>query len=251
MEKTEGKYLYCVIREPDKFTLELCGVGGGKIHCVASGKLAAVVSDAQIMDYPITRENTITHQRVIEEVMQAHSPVLPVSFGTVAKSSALIQNKMLKEKHDKLSDALKEVEGKVELNLKALWLNMPAIFQKIATENPEISRVKKAFAGKTIGIDAAIEIGKLIEAGISARRERIRGEILETLEDLVVDSKDLQLLGDQMIFNIALLIPEKKQKKFDGIVRDLDEQYKDENAYFKYIGPTPPFNFVKVPISLT
>jgi hypothetical protein len=67
---------------------------------------------------------------------------------------------------------------------------------------------------------------------------------------MVADYKETPLLGEQMIFNLAFLVPENKQNDLDGKVSNLDEQYRDENAYFKYIGPTPPFNFVKVPINL-
>ena len=238
------------MRKPKSFGLDFCGIGGAKIHLVTSGKLAAAVSDSPLQDYPITRENTVTHQRAIEEVMREYSPVLPISFGTVAASGALIKEKMLKAKEDELLDALGAVEGKVELNLKAIWLDMPAIFQKVAAANPELSRLKKALAGRMIGRDEAIEIGKIIADGLAARRERVRNEILAMLQDLVADHKDIQLLGEQMIFNLAVLIPENKQEAFDGIVRDLDEKYKAENAYFKYIGPTPPFNFIRVPLSL-
>ncbi|MEK7523757.1 MAG: GvpL/GvpF family gas vesicle protein, partial [Patescibacteria group bacterium] len=62
--------------------------------------------------------------------------------------------------------------------------------------------------------------------------------------------KETPLLGEQMIFNLAFLIPENKQKAFDKMARNLDDQYVEENVYFKYVGPIPPFNFVKVPISL-
>lgn len=250
MGKILGKYIYCVIRKPSSFDLDFCGVGGGKVHLMTSGKLAVAVSDAAFQDYPITRENTVTHQRVIEEIMRDYSPVLPVSFGTVAESGALIPEKILKAKHDELLDALKKVEGKVELNLKAIWLDMPSIFQKVVAENPSLARLKKEFAGKMLGRDEAIEIGKLVAEGLEARREKIKGEILSLFEDIVVDRTDTPLLGEQMIFNVAVLIPQAKQKVFDKTVRDLDEKYKDENAYFKYIGPAPPFNFVKVPLSL-
>jgi len=250
MKNAAGKYMYCVIRNPEFFGLGFAGVGGGKIHLVTFRKLAVVVSDSTLQDYPITRENTVTHQQVIEGVMREYSPVLPISFGTVAENGALIKEKILRAKQDELLDALNEVAGKVELNLKAIWLDMPAIFQMVAAENPELSRLKKALAGKTVGRDEAIEIGKLVANGLAAKREQIRDEILAMFEDIIVEHKDTQLLGEQMIFNLAVLIPENKQKSFDKIVRDLDEKYKEENAYFKYIGPTPPFNFVKVSLSL-
>lgn len=251
MQKETGKYIYCIIKNPKSFGVEFCGVGGGPLHVIHSGDLAAIVSDSPITDYPITRENTMTHQRAIEEVMQAYSSALPVSFGTVAEDGAIVGKKLLESNQSELLDALERIEGKVELNLKALWLDLPAIYQKVVAENSNLARLKKECEGRMLSIDETIEIGKLVENGLEARREKIKEEIFSLLEDIVVERKDTPLFGGfggQMIFNMALLIPENKQKVFDKIVYDLDEKYKDENGYFKYIGPIPPFNFVKVPI---
>lgn len=252
MGNKTGKYIYCVIRKPKSFGVDLAGVGGAEVHLINSEKLSVAVSNSPIMDdYPITRENTVTHQRVIEEIMRLYSPVLPVSFGTVAENAGILEEKMLKEKESELLDALFDIEGKVELNLKAMWLDMPKVFQKVVAENPELARVQQAMSGRTLGRDEAIEVGKTVANAIDARREKIKGAIFEILQDIAVDYKETPLLGEQMIFNLAFLIPESKQKTFDKVVRNLDEQYADENAYFKYIGPIPPFNFIKVPISLT
>jgi len=251
MEKAIGKYIYCIIKKPESFDLDFCGIGGGELYLINSGEFAAVVSDSPIMDYPITRENTIIHQRAIEEVMRTCSSVLPVSFGTVAENSAVVEKKLLDLKKSELLNAFQIVEGKVELNLKAIWLDMPSTLQRVIAENPNLALLKKEFAGKRLGMDTTIKIGKLVEDGLRARRNKIREEILSLFEGIVVDHKDTPRFGEQMIFNVAVLIPENKQKAFDKTARDLDEKYKEENAYFKYIGPTPPFNFVKVRISLT
>ncbi|MBI2633274.1 MAG: GvpL/GvpF family gas vesicle protein [Parcubacteria group bacterium] len=251
MKKT-GKYIYCVIKKPKSFDLTMRGIDEEKVYLVDSKKLAIAVSDALVEDYPITRKNTVTHQQVIEEVMRTHSPVLPISFGTVAENSRVLQEKMLITKENELLEALEGIEGKVELNLKALWLDMPKIFQKVVAENSELGRIKQAMAGKMLGRDEAIEIGKVVANAVESRRVRIMDEILNLLKDkdIITDYKETQLLGEQMIFNLAFLISENKQKTFDKIVRNLDEKYADENAYFKYIGPIPPFNFVNVPITL-
>lgn len=252
MENRIGKYIYCVIRKPKSFNIDLAGIGGAEVHLVNSDKLAVAVSDSPLMeDYPITRENTVTHQRVIEAIMRLYPPVLPVSFGTVTENVGILEEKMLKEKEIKLLDALSDIEGKVELNLKALWLDMPKIWRKVVQENPELSRIRQAMVGKMLGRDEVIEVGKAVEAATESRREKIKGEILDLLKDIAVDHKETQLLGEQMIFNLAFLIPENKQKTFDKIVRNLDARYAGENVYFKYIGPIPSFNFVRVPISLT
>jgi hypothetical protein len=251
MEKATGKYIYCIIRKPRFFDADFCGVDGSEIRCVDFGNLSAVVSDAEVKDYPITRENTITHQRVIEEIMRNYSPVLPASFGTVAENSDVIKEKILEAKQDELLDALGDIAGKIEVNLKAIWLDMPSIFQKVVSENPELKLRKKALPDRRISRDEAIEIGKLVAAGVESRREKIKEAVLCLLKNIISDYKETPLFGEEMIFNLAFLIPEKKQKAFDVIVRDLDDRYSDENIYFKYVGSIPPFNFVKVPISLS
>lgn len=251
MTEAAGKYIYCIIKKPKKsFGVEFCGVGGGWLYLTHSGKLAAVVSDSPITDYPITRENTVTHQQAIEEVMQAHAPILPVSFGTIAENESVIREKILKARQNELLAALDEIDGKVELNLKAIWLDMPSIFQKVVSENSDLARIKKEMSGKTLGRDEAIEVGKLVEAGVESKRETLKREILSTLKGVSMDYKETPLLGDGMVFNISFLIPENKQGSFDKIVRNLDEQYKGDSIYFKYIGPLPPFDFIRVPISL-
>lgn len=252
MTEATGRYIYCIIKKPqNSFGIEFFGVGGGWLYVIHSGKLAAVVSDSPMMDYPITRENTVTHQRAIEEVMQVHAPVLPVSFGTIAENESLIKEKILKAKQNELLAALNEVDGKIELNLKAIWLDMPKTFQKVVSENSDLARLKREIVGKTIGRDEAIEIGKLVAAGVESKRETIKGKILSTLDGVFADYKETPLLGDEMIFNISFLIPGNKQKHFDSIVRNLDKQYEGDSIYFKYIGPMPPFDFVKVPVSFS
>ena len=73
MKKCTGKYIYCIIKSPKSFKCELNGVGGEKVGLIVSKNLAAVVSDSPITDYPLTRENTTTHLKVIEEVRWSRS----------------------------------------------------------------------------------------------------------------------------------------------------------------------------------
>lgn len=245
-----GKYIYCLIQKKKNLNLNLSGIEGNKVYFINYGKLAAAVSDSSIKDHPLTRGNIVTHQQVIEEVMQNCSAVLPASFGMVAENSDDILKKILAAKQDELMNALREIEGKVELNLKALWLDMPKIFQNITLENPELAQMKKELSNKVLARDEAIKIGEFVAEKIESRKEKIREEIIAMLEDLFTEYKKISLFGEQMIFNLAFLADKNKQRKFDEVIKNLDDKYKEENIYFKYIGPTPPFNFVKVSINL-
>lgn len=251
MKKYAGKYIYCIIKSPKSFKFKLTGIGGEKVGLIVSRNLAAVVSDSPVKDHPLTRENTTTHLKIIEEIMRLYSPVLPVSFGTVAEDNDAIKKKLLVPKQNEFLRALKNIEGKIELNLKAIWLDMDKIFQKVVLGNPELQRIQKRFSGKMVTRDVAIEVGKLIEDELARRKEKIiEDEILPMLEGMFIEHKRMPLLGEQMIFNLAFLISENKQKEFDGLIKHLDDKYRAENILFKYIGPTPPFNFVKLETSL-
>lgn len=250
MKKYAGKYIYCIIKTPKSFEFKLAGIGGEKVGLMVSRNLAAVVSDSSVKDHPLTRENTTTHLKIIEEIMRLYSPVLPVSFGTVAEDSEAIQKKLLAPRQNEFLRALEDIDGKTELNIKAIWLDMDEIFQKVILENQELQRIQKKFSGKMVTRDVGIEVGRLIADELARRKEKMENEILSMLEGMFAEYKRIPLLGDQMIFNLAFLISENKQKEFDGLIKHLDDKYKAENILFKYIGPTPPFNFVKLETSL-
>lgn len=245
-----GKYIYAIIRKPVSGDFGIFGIGRESVRTCSYKNLAVVVSDSPIIDYPITRQNTVTHQQVIEYVMERHAPVLPVSFGTVAESEKVIKSKLVESRYDELCAALENLEGKVELNIKAMWLDMGKVFSEILKKDVELKQQRDALQGVQVSRNDAIEIGKRVVEAISKERAIIQDAILSRLNNLIVDYKETDLLGEQMIFNLALLAPLENEVRIDKIVRHLDEEYKNGDVYFKYIAPLPPFNFVKVNLAL-
>ena len=82
------------------------------------GDIAAVVSDAPLTRYRVSRDNTLAHQRAIEAVMAQH-PVLPVRFATIAEDEDKVK-RILKAEYDSFKQLLAKVSDKVELGLKAV-----------------------------------------------------------------------------------------------------------------------------------
>jgi hypothetical protein len=247
---TDGKYLYCIIREKNQKEFNVLGIEGSKVYSISQGELSVVVSDAEIKEYPISRENTLTHQKVIEGVMKEYD-VLPVSFGTVAKSERDMKEKILKSRTSDLLNTFKKIKGKVELNLKAIWLDLPSIFQEIIKEDREIQITKKE-ATKVSGIgrtNLAIEVGKMVASALERKKERETSTILKPLKKIAEDFKENKVQLDQVIFNTAFLVPKEKEKEFDEEVLKLGEKY-DGMIKFLYVGPLPPFNFVELEFSL-
>jgi len=246
----KGKYLYCIIKEKKPKEFNVLGIEEGRVYSISQGLLSVVVSDAGIKEYPISRENTLTHQKVIEEVMKEYD-VLPISFGTVAESEKNIKEKILKLKAKELLNALEKIKGKVELNLKAVWLDMSNVFREVLKENKEIQMAKKEAStisgiGKT---NLAMEVGKMVAGALEEKKEREAREILEPLKKIAEDFKENKAQLDQVIFNAAFLVSKGKEKEFDEEVSKFGEKY-DGRIKFLYVGPLPPFNFVKLEFSL-
>jgi len=246
----ESKYLYCVIKERTPRKFNILGQDGEKIYAINKGDLAIVVSDTSKEEYSFIKEYLTCHQKVIEQVMNEGYDVLPVRFGTVAKSAENIREKILKAKRKELLETFPIVEGRIELGLRALWKDMPSIFEEIVAENREIQIAKKQVQ-KNPHQFAVAGVGELVQKALDANREREAEKILSPLKKLAVDFKERELLRsrevmkDSMIISSAFLVPKRNGKEFDKKVQVLVEDY-DKRIKFIYMGPIPPFNFVEL-----
>ena len=258
----QGKYLYCVIKEKSPKKFNILGQEGKEVYPIneapkeslrdptGQGNLAIVVSDTSKEEYSFIKEHLTGHQRVIEEVMREGYDVLPVRFGTVAKSVQDIREKILKSKRKELLETFPIVEGRVELGLRALWKDMPGIFQEIMAENKEIQRAKKEAQKNPFQLKVA-SVGELIQKAFDAKRKSEAEKILSPLKKLAVDFKERELLKsreplrDSMILSSAFLVPKRNEKEFDKRVEVLVKDY-DKRIKFIYMGPIPPFNFVEL-----
>lgn len=246
----EKKYLYCVIKERNPKRFDFLGQDGKKVYPINEGNLTIVVSDTSKDEFSFIKEYLICHQRVIEEVMEEGYDVLPVRFGTAAKSVQDIREKILKAKRKELLETFPITEGRVELGLRALWKDMSSIFQEIMAENKEIQRAKKQAQKNPLQMRIA-GVGELIQKALDLKRKEEAERILISLKKLAVDFKERELLRsreplkDLMILSSAFLVPKENEEEFDKKVEALIKEH-DKRIKFIYMGPIPPFNFVEL-----
>jgi len=243
----EGKYIYCLIRCDGERDFAVSGINGGQVYTISYKDLAAVVSDS-IFRHEFTPRSLKAHQMVIEEVMKDFT-VLPVGFGCIARDAGQIQDKVLKAKFDYLHKMLKQMENKVELVLKALWKDEQATSQ--LASNSRIRRLQQKIASRPPGTarQEQIELGELVKAELSKRREKETKEMLAPLEALAVDRRLHNVTTPTMIFNASFLVEKEREPEFDNAVNELGERYRDE-VKFIYVGPLPPYDFVDMAIRL-
>ena len=244
----EGKYIYCIIDDGKVQTFGPMGIGdgGNELYTVCFNDLAAVVSNSPIIRYSVSRGNMIAHEKAIEEVMKKHT-VLPVRFCTIAEDEEKVK-KILEREHNKFVDLLKNIKGKKELGLKAIFKE-DVIYKDILAKYEDIGALKE----KVVALPPEktyyqrMEIGKMVEAALQKEKEIYKEDILDTLSPFAVEVKINNTYGERMIINTAFLINKDKEAQFDQKVQELYDKYGDK-IVFKYVGTLPPFNFINLVI---
>ncbi|OGV96472.1 MAG: gas vesicle synthesis GvpLGvpF [Nitrospinae bacterium RIFCSPLOWO2_02_FULL_39_110] len=249
MEK-EGKYIYCIIGTKQERNFGPIGIGGrgDDILTIGYNDLSMVVNNHPMAKFVVDRENMLTHQRVIEEVMKEFDSVLPVRFGTIASDADEIRN-LLDRRYREFKGALKDMDHKVELGVKGIWINMKNIFKEIEDKNKEIKSLKEKIqndSGKK-NIQAKMEVGKMVQEALAKKKGKEAENIVDALRRTAFDHKLNKTVGDEMFMNAAFLVDKGREKEFDNIMDDLSNEYKDR-IKFMYAGPLPVFNFVNIVI---
>lgn len=246
----EGKYIYCIIAEGQRKTFSSPGIGGrgDKLYTACFDDIAAVVSDSPIKKYPVSRENLIPHEQAIEEMMETYT-VLPVRFGTIAEDEEKVK-KILEREHDRFLALLKNMEGKKELGLKAIFKE-DVIYKDILEKYKDIKVLKEKIAALPIEKTyfQRAKIGEMVEAALEKEKEIHKEDILNVLSPLSIEFKINNTYGERMIINAAFLVEKDEEAEFDQRVQGLHDKY-GEGIKFKYVGTLPPFNFINLTINV-
>ena len=246
----EGQYIYAIVNHHDDRNYGPMGIGGrgDEVFTLTFKDIGAVVSSSPVIKYPVSRKNTMAHQKVIEEVMR-HQPVLPVKFGTVGEGVELIRTRVLEERYDELKDALASTADKVELGLKVLWTDMGIVFQEVIEENTEIKRFKdRLMSKKSPRQSDQVRLGEMVKKALETKKQQEEAAILEPLVEWCALHKQNRLFGDAMVTNSAFLVPKENEKTFDNQVNELSDRHAGRMK-FQYVGPVPPYNFVEIVIT--
>jgi len=245
----EGKYLYCIIEEASHriFGPIVIREKGNEVHTLCYRDLACIISSTPMTKYLINRNNLMAHEKVIEEVMKDYT-VLPVRFGTIATSNDEVRSLLMKNYH-KFKNLLRSMDNKEEIGLKAFWLDRDVIFKEIAASDREVRGLREELQkkGKSLSLDERVTLGEKVKNTLEKKKEAEAEEILQPLKSKSIDFCLNDPVGDTMVLNSAFLIDRTQEREFDDIVENLIEKYKDR-IKFKYIGPSPPFNFVNLAI---
>jgi hypothetical protein len=249
---TKGIYIYGIVPNfysPDMFrSMENLGV-----YAIPLQNISAIVSDrdSDIIDYK-DRENLgyllVDHQETIEELMElGFNLLIPMQLGTIVKTKEEVF-KILSCGHEIFIETLKKIEFLTEIDLAVTWNDFPSILQEVANHT-EILALKEKMLKNPEGPSQndQMEIGMLIHSKLKEKNKTVELRILDSLITESLEIRSHEVMDDMMVTNCAFLINRKKKEKFEKLVDQLDEEYKDL-LKFKLVGPLPCYSFYTIEV---
>lgn len=239
----EGKYVYGIISTTEAPNFGPIGIGGrgDEVVTVGTRGLTAVISNASLDRYVVSRENLLAHSRVIEKVAKDYT-IVPMRFCTVAESTDEILA-FLEDRERELNNLLQDLEGKVEIGIKIFWRRMKEIYAELVKENRRIRGLRAKFGGQ--GQGALIHAGELVEAALEEKKVVEGEEYLRPLKSISVDFREGEPKTEEMIAEAAFLVDADWRREFDARVEQLGIE-RGERIHVRYVGPMPPFSFVNL-----
>jgi hypothetical protein len=220
------------------------GVAAAAVQLFAAGPLSALVSPVAPGPVAQTRRNMIAHTAVLEHAMLA-ATVLPVRFGTVAPDAAALA-RCIAGNAAALREALADIDGRVELGVKASW-RAGVVYEEILAGNAELralrDRLRQRPAGETYY--ERVELGRRVEAALAERRAAETAAIVAGLSPLAERELTLRTVEEDMILNHAFLVRRDREAQFDARMQALADRC-GARVSLRYVGPVPPYNFVRL-----
>ena len=244
---TEASYVYGVVRAGRHLAFSHPPVGGAErpIRLVEADHVAAIVSDAPSGGVRADRKALTAHSGVLADAL-AGSAVLPMRFGVVVPDDDAVREHVIRPNYDELDRLLDEMEGRVELDVKAFY-EPDVLLREIVAENREVARLREA--SRRLPADATyyqrIELGQLVAAAIETKRQSDARVILSRLEPLAVATENDVNVAERVALKAAFLVERGRLPEFDSVLEEIARE-RAGRMRFKSVGPLPPHSFVSL-----
>lgn len=201
------------------------------------------LADAQWLEQKIR-----AHEQVLEAVL-ATASVVPCRFCTVYGSEDDLRQ-FLADRGEALAGALKRVEGRVELGVKA-YVDRDRFAETAARRTDSIrelsERVSQAEGGRAYLEGRRLEqlVGDALARFSANVAPELHERLLAVAEDgvlLALQRPELSGRDEDMLFNGAYLVADAA--RFEQELTRLATGHRDDGVDVELTGPWPPYNFV-------
>jgi hypothetical protein len=185
------------------------------------------------------------HQRVIEDALE-RGDVLPAQFGTILASEDEVRT-LLTGWGDLVRASLARFSGLVEVEVAATW-DLQRVLGEVARD-PEVMKAKSLAvqAPPEERLAQQVNVGKIVKEALDRRRALGHQMLLDAAGPLAERVQPNVLLSDELVFNVAFLVPRSAMAKFEAAIDRLDAELAG-SYLLRIIGPLPPYTFGTVSI---
>jgi hypothetical protein len=256
-------YLYGVVgaREaPDGLASDTAVDPSHRVIVLREGPLAALASNVSVREFseanlgealkdPAWLEPRIrAHEQVLEAALAVTS-VVPFRFCTVFGSESDLR-RFLGERSAQLNEALRHVEGRVEIGVKG-FVDRKRLAEGLAARNDAIHEQKQRVAAAQGGREYLER--RQLEQLVAEERERFKAETAQELhrrlcsvaEEGVLNplqSPEVSGRADEMFMNAAYLV--QRGHDLESELEEIVSDYSELGVSVEVTGPWPPYNFV-------
>lgn len=201
------------------------GIAGAPLRMVVGEDAAALVSEIRADHVRLGRDAVLVHSRVLERAL-ARGPVLPMRFGVVMDDADDVRARLLDEHGPELRAQLTEMEGKVEIRIRATY-DEESLLRDVLREHPEIATLRSSVAGRPE--DASyyerIRLGELVAAGVERHREIDAHAIIDALGGHALAVAAGKPTHERVVAQASFLVERSRLPEFNATVDQVAEGY--------------------------
>lgn len=205
--------------------------------------LALIISPIESEEILSLRRHLMAHTKVLEGLMRART-LLPMRFGLITSLEAL--ERVVRREHDAFIQHLTALKGKAEYGIRVAWHREVAM-NELAQGHPELKAQWNTLKDKSEeeSYYQRIDLGQAVSSALEDKREAERERLAEALkaraERHVLHKPD----DDMQVLKADFLIRYEDEEALFEALRTLVEA-QEARVEVKFIGPVPPYNFVKL-----
>jgi hypothetical protein len=240
---TTACYVYGIVPADTPLPEGLIGTDGGEVSLVRHGDLAAVVSEIRA-DRPLgTRDDLLSHERVVESVA-AQDTMVPLRFGAVVTTADAVVEEMLAPHHDWFADVVAELDGRAQFTVFGTYVQ-DTVLREVLTEQPEVMRLRETLRDlpEEAGYYDRVRLGELIVKALEAKRQVDNAALADTLAPHAVAVAPRQASAEDSAADVAFLVDQEQRPAFEQAVDELGHAWAGR-VRLRLLGPLAAYDFV-------
>lgn len=190
----------------------------------------------------------VRHEEIVESIMKAYTPLLPMKFCTIYEEEARIKM-LLESRYSGFADLLAYLKDKEEYGVK-IYLNK-TLFKKWITSNS--NKPAKTGNRHTAGRDYLLEksyekeLEETIIKELSSRKKAMQFIIsqwaIRSVPSVTI-SNEGKIKDEMLACNESYLVEKRYLVNFHSTLKELNDKYGPEGFRIETTGPWPCYNFI-------